>query len=168
MSLNQSFEIHGQVVSGTLRLSEGKVYYSSEGQSIEYRFEVTDRSKSGIRLRIFFEENGIERSETVFISKDGDQIQLRRAKATLYGRILTSGRTVAEEERHELYSPMPGFIRRIFVAEGDEVKKGDRLAIIEAMKMEHTLTAPFSGKVERIFFAEGDRVGRDEIIVKIG
>ncbi len=167
MSLKQSFDIQSQLAAGTLQLSEGSARYSDEGASIEFRYEIVSRSKNGVRLRIFFEKDGIERSETVSISRDRDQFQLRRAALTLHGRKL-SGRSVTEEERHDLYSPMPGFIRKIFVAEGDEVKKGDRLAVLEAMKMEHTLTAPFAGTVERIFFGEGDRVGQDEIVVKIG
>lgn len=167
MSLKQSFDIQNQLAVGALQLNEGSARYSDEGTSIEYRYEIVSRSKNGVRLRIFFEKDGIERSETVSISRDRDHFQLRRAALTLHGRKL-SGRSVAEEERHDLYSPMPGFIRKIFVVEGDEVKKGDRLAVLEAMKMEHTLTAPFAGTVERIFFGEGDRVGQDEIVVKIG
>lgn len=167
MSLKQSFDLQNQLASGALQLNEGSARYSDEGASIEYRYEIVSRSKNGVRLRIFFEKDGIERSETVSISRDLDQFQLRRAALTLHGRKL-SGRSVTEEERHDLYSPMPGFIRKIFVVEGDEVKKGDRLAVLEAMKMEHTLTAPFAGTVERIFFGEGDRVGQDEIVVKIG
>lgn len=167
MSLKQSFDLQGQLAAGALQLNEGSARYYDEGASIEYRYEIVSRSKNGVRLRIFFEKDGIERSETVSISRDRDQFQLRRAALTLHGRKL-SGRSVAEEERHDLYSPMPCFIRKIFVAEGDEVKKGDRLAVLEAMKMEHTLTAPFAGTVERIFFGEGDRVGQDEIVVKIG
>ena len=167
MSLKQSFDLQGQLAAGDLQLNEGWARYSDEGASIEYRYEIVSRSKNGVRLRIFFEKDGISHSETVSISRDRDQFQLRRAALTLHGRKL-GGRSVTEEERHDLYSPMPGFIRKIFVAEGDEVKKGDRLAVLEAMKMEHTLTAPFAGTVERIFFSEGDRVGHDEIVVKIG
>ncbi|MBW7857537.1 MAG: biotin/lipoyl-binding protein [Leptonema sp. (in: Bacteria)] len=62
---------------------------------------------------------------------------------------------------------MPGFIRKVLVVNGQTVKKGDRLAVLEAMKMEHALTAPFDGIVKQVFFKEGDRVGQDEIIVKL-
>ena len=48
------------------------------------------------------------------------------------GEAEASGRTLA---------PMPGQVKAVFVAPGDGVKTGDRLAILEAMKMEHTLRA---------------------------
>lgn len=166
MSLKHSFDIQGQLAAGVLQLDEGSVCYCDKGESIKYRYEIVSRSKNGVRLRILFEKDGIERGETVYITRDRNQFQLRRAALTLYGRKL-SGRSVTDEERHDLYSPMPGFIRKIYVAAGDEVKKGDRLAVLEAMKMEHTLTAPFAGTVERIFFSEGDRVKQNEIVVKI-
>ena len=41
---------------------------------------------------------------------------------------------------------MPGTVVKVVVKEGDEVKKGDSMAITEAMKMETTVQAPFSGK----------------------
>ena len=42
---------------------------------------------------------------------------------------------------------MHGKVLAVLVAEGDKVEKGQRLAIIEAMKMEHALTAPRAGRV---------------------
>ena len=46
-------------------------------------------------------------------------------------------------------APMHGKVLAIFVEKGDKVVRGQRLAIIEAMKMEHTLTAPVDGEVPR-------------------
>ena len=52
-------------------------------------------------------------------------------------------------------APMPGLVRRIFVAAGDAVAPGDRLAVFEAMKMEHTLTASGPGRVAEVLVTEG-------------
>ena len=166
MSLKQSFDIQNQLAAGALQLNDGSARYSDEGASIEYRYEIVSRSKNGVRLRIFFEKDGIERSETVSISRDRDHFQLRRAALTLHGRKL-SARSVAEEERHDLYSPMPGFIRKIFVAEGDEVKKGDRLAVLEAMKMEHTLTAARDGIVAEVLAGPGEQVEAGAPLIRL-
>ena len=57
-----------------------------------------------------------------------------------------------------LTAPMPGKIVRVLVAEGDKVKRGTALIVLEAMKMEHTITAPADGVVERLAFAVGDQV----------
>ncbi len=60
-----------------------------------------------------------------------------------------------------LKSPMPGKILKIMAEEGCQVKKGDKILIMEAMKMEHTLKANQDGKLTKIFFKEGDQVEGD-------
>jgi acetyl-CoA carboxylase biotin carboxylase subunit len=55
-------------------------------------------------------------------------------------------------------TPMPGKIIQILVAKGDSVKKGQPLAVLEAMKMEHTLAAPADVKIASIDVALGDQV----------
>ena len=60
-----------------------------------------------------------------------------------------------------LKSPMPGNIFKIFAKEGSRVKKGDKILILEAMKMEHTLTANTDGRLTKIFYKEGDQVEGD-------
>ena len=55
-------------------------------------------------------------------------------------------------------SPMPGLVRAVAVVAGQAVKAGDRLAIIEAMKMEHVLTAARDGVVAEVMVAAGDQV----------
>ncbi len=53
---------------------------------------------------------------------------------------------------------MPGTVIEIFVTAEQNVKKGDRLLILEAMKMEHTVTAPKDGVVKSVFCRPGDLV----------
>ena len=55
-----------------------------------------------------------------------------------------------------LISPMPGKIIEVLVKEGELVKKGSPLLILEAMKMEHTISAPMDGTVTAIYFSEGE------------
>lgn len=63
-------------------------------------------------------------------------------------------------------APMPGTILSINVQEGDEVKAGDVLLILEAMKMENEILAPADGKVTTVGVAEGDSVNTgDELVV---
>ena len=53
---------------------------------------------------------------------------------------------------------MHGKVLSILVEEGASVTRGQRLAIIEAMKMEHTLTAPLDGSVSEVAVAKDDQV----------
>ncbi|WP_294225107.1 acetyl/propionyl/methylcrotonyl-CoA carboxylase subunit alpha [uncultured Shimia sp.] len=55
-------------------------------------------------------------------------------------------------------APMPGLVKAIFARAGQEVNEGDRLAILEAMKMEHSLLAPRDGVVADILATEGAQV----------
>jgi 3-methylcrotonyl-CoA carboxylase alpha subunit len=55
-------------------------------------------------------------------------------------------------------APMPGLVKAVFVAPGDTVEAGQKMAIMEAMKMEHTLTAPRDGVVAEVLAAEGAQV----------
>ncbi|KAF3996874.1 acetyl/propionyl/methylcrotonyl-CoA carboxylase subunit alpha [Glaciimonas immobilis] len=64
----------------------------------------------------------------------------------------------AETEGGRLTAPMPGKIVAVLVAQGDQVKKGAPLLIMEAMKMEHTIAAPADGLVEELLYAVGDQV----------
>ncbi len=55
-------------------------------------------------------------------------------------------------------SPIQGTIVAINVAEGDEVREGQQVAVVEAMKMEHVITAPHCGIVRSVTMAAGDVV----------
>jgi len=66
-----------------------------------------------------------------------------------------------------LKSPMPGQVVAFKVAVGDSVKKGEPLAVIEAMKIEHTITAPTDGVVGELLFAAGDSVADGDELLRI-
>ena len=63
-------------------------------------------------------------------------------------------------------SPMPGLVKAVFVAAGQAVAAGDRLAILEAMKMEHTLTAR-DGVVAEVLAAAGDQVEAGAPLIRL-
>ena len=65
-----------------------------------------------------------------------------------------------------LLSPMPGLLREVAVSEGQEVKAGEKLAVIEAMKMENVLKAEQDGKVRKVVARPGASLSVDEIIVE--
>ncbi|WNO04839.1 acetyl/propionyl/methylcrotonyl-CoA carboxylase subunit alpha [Rhodoferax mekongensis] len=64
----------------------------------------------------------------------------------------------AQAEGGRLTAPMPGKVVSFAVKAGDVVKKGQALAVMEAMKMEHTIAAPADGTVDELLFAPGDQV----------
>ena len=68
--------------------------------------------------------------------------------------------------RH-LVAPMPGLLVSVSVAAGDEVKAGDELAVLEAMKMENVLRAERNGVVAKVHFEQGASVEVDDVIMEL-
>jgi pyruvate carboxylase subunit B len=66
-----------------------------------------------------------------------------------------------------LFAPMPGMVISYSVKEGDEVKQGDLVCVLEAMKMQNNLSAPAAGKVKRIAGREGAPVEKNELLLVI-
>ena len=64
-----------------------------------------------------------------------------------------------------LISPMPGLIKDISVKEGQKIKKGEQIVIIEAMKMENILKSEKDCLVREILVKEGDSVSADEVLI---
>ena len=67
-----------------------------------------------------------------------------------------------------IVSPLPGVIISVEVKEGAAVKKGQRVAVIEAMKMENDILSDVDGTVTAIHVSKGDTVAEDAKIVTIG
>ncbi len=65
-----------------------------------------------------------------------------------------------------LKAPMPGLIFEIKVKEGDEVKKGDPILILEAMKMENLLKSPGEGVVKEIKIKKGESVEKNQVLIR--
>ena len=69
------------------------------------------------------------------------------------------------EVKGGLTAPMPGNVLATQVKEGDAVREGQLLLILEAMKMQHRITAPFEGSVKELHVREGDQVDNGALLV---
>lgn len=106
--------------------------------------------KTGTR-EVFFELNGEMRSVTI----DDKTISIEtvtRPKAT---------------QPNDVGAPMAGVVLEIRVKKDQEVKKGDPVAVLSAMKMEMVISAPVSGKVGDVLIREGDSVDSADLITSI-
>ncbi|TWI61850.1 3-methylcrotonyl-CoA carboxylase alpha subunit [Pseudoduganella lurida] len=117
-------------------------------------------------------------------SRDGAKLSIRLGETSVQGTVRRDGDTFhvfagglhhilqyndplahageAESEGGRSFSPltapMPGKVVAVLATQGQEVKKGEPLVIMEAMKMEHTIAAPHDGTVDEILYAVGDQV----------
>jgi len=95
------------------------------------------------------------KNNTVFLYKNGkeysfeflDEKAVRKLSSS--GGLNVSGPVIIE-------APMPGKIVKLFKSVGDEVKKGEAVMIMEAMKMENEMKAPYDGVITEIFVKEND------------
>ena len=121
-----------------------------------------------------------ERQRVELVKRDGAELSLRLGETALHGcvqrdgdlfHVFTGGRhyTLAyndpmahagevEAAGGRLTAPMPGKVVAVLVQSGKDVKKGEPLVIMEAMKMEHTIAAPSDGLVEEVLYGVGDQV----------
>lgn len=67
---------------------------------------------------------------------------------------------------NDIKAPMPGMVLNILVAEGQDVKKGDALIVLEAMKMENILKSPTDGVVKKIAVTKGIAVEKNQILIQ--
>jgi 3-methylcrotonyl-CoA carboxylase alpha subunit len=66
-----------------------------------------------------------------------------------------------------LEAPMPGVVTRVMAAPGDEVRKGQPLVVLEAMKMEHMIRAPRDGRVKQVNAEPGQMVAGGATLVEM-
>ena len=74
------------------------------------------------------------------------------------------GNTVEAEGRQQVLAPMPGKIVRVLVKTGDEVRAGQGLVVVEAMKMQNEIRTPKSGTIDRVAVVEGQTVTAGEVV----
>jgi len=140
----------------------------------------------GYRVGLTYGANGWEidangeRQPLELVRREGAELTIRLGETSLHGsvrrdgdlfHVFTAGRhfTLAyndpmahagelETAGGRLTAPMPGKVVAVLATSGKEVKKGEPLVIMEAMKMEHTISAPSDGLVEEVLYQVGDQV----------
>ncbi|HHX31088.1 MAG TPA: biotin/lipoyl-binding protein [Bacteroidales bacterium] len=80
-------------------------------------------------------------------------------------KYLRGRQSSVDDVQETITSPMPGKIIKVMVVENQEVKQGDPLIVVEAMKMQSTYTAAQNAIVEKIHIDEGDSVIRDQLLI---
>ena len=102
----------------------------------------------------------IEGDGAVYVLRHGRQTVVRR-------RALDPFDAAHAGEGGRITAPMHGKVIELLVAAGDAVRKGQKVAVIEAMKMEHALTAAVDGTVSEVRVNAGDQVAENAVVMTI-
>lgn len=99
------------------------------------------------------------------VSVEGDKhfVELEDEKARFIRSLTKSDEK--EKSLTEIKAPMPGLIVSVTVSEGQKIKKGERLIIIEAMKMENEIRANGDGTVKKVLVKEKESVEKDGVLL---
>jgi len=122
-----------------------------------WRGEIDGKSVSVLMRKIL---NGYRLSHKG-VSVDAFVLNAREAELA---RLMPAKR-VADTSK-KLLCPMPGLVVSIAVAEGQEIKAGEALAIVEAMKMENILRAERDALIKKIHVKKGDSLAVDAVIME--
>lgn len=112
-------------------------------------------SRDGRREMFYCVRDG----ETVYLFWNGRPYELRLERE--------GARPAHRHLSGSLETPMPGKVIKISVGVGQQVKKGDEILVVEAMKMENQIRATKDGRVARIATKLGDMVGPGSVLAEI-
>lgn len=116
----------------------------------------------GHSFPVEFEENGDEVG--VLVRGQVTQVDVADERRL---RLRAGSAGFTAEGKQLISAPMPGKVVKVLVKLGDEVKEGQGLVIVEAMKMENELKSPKAGKVVELFAKEGTTVENNAKLVVV-
>jgi acetyl-CoA/propionyl-CoA carboxylase biotin carboxyl carrier protein len=104
---------------------------------------------------------------TVHVDVDGQSLEFGLAQPPTVESAAAHA-TAGAEGASVLTAPMPGRVIAVRAAEGDTIRAGAVIVVIEAMKMEHAVVAPIDGTVGRVTVREGEQVERGAVVAELG
>lgn len=100
-----------------------------------------------------------------FVSVEGQQFEVREPSQE--SNNFSTGEGRSEEDMLVVKAPMPGKVIKINVAENEEIRQNQTLAIVEAMKMENEIKSSIEGVVKKIYVSTGDLVDVDKPLIEL-
>lgn len=130
-----------------------------DGNNFEVTVDVTDHNKANVEV------NGIS-YEVKYENKAAAAPVVLKATAPAAPQVQVTVPQAACTGA-SIKAPLPGTVTAIKVAAGDQVKRGDTLLVMEAMKMENNIMADKDGRVKAIRVTEGQSVAQDDLLIEL-
>lgn len=155
----KSFELkaadNGMTVNGQLldwdlvELGNGQYHIRYQNQSYPVEIIMIDRETKTVDLKVRGQRYAVKLRDDVDVLME--KLGMSAAGA---GKV------------NSIKAPMPGLIIDLRVSDGEEVKAGDPLLILEAMKMENVIKSPGAGKVKKVKIKKGDSVEKGQVLIE--
>ncbi|MBS1493096.1 MAG: biotin/lipoyl-binding protein [Bacteroidetes bacterium] len=167
---NYQTNITGQTdTNGIILNGNNEFLFNDKNYTFEYK--ILDKSILLLRINdknyiVEYELNEDERENNEFtFNIDSHKITMvcKNELDILVDKI--AGGKKDKKQKNDIISPMPGVILKMNVKEGDEVKKGDVILVLEAMKMENEIKAIRDCKIKKINVEEKKSVNKNELLV---
>jgi pyruvate carboxylase len=139
-------------------------YGLHQGEEIE--FEI-DAGKTLIIKLVSIGEADAEGRRTLFYELNGMPRESMVADKSLQSIAKPAREKGDPEDPSQACAPMPGMVTEIAVSPGQVVKEGDKLAVLEAMKMLTTVSAPADGTVKSLLVNKGDQVDSGDLLIRL-
>jgi biotin carboxyl carrier protein len=149
MFINYEHENHVYNVT----IERRKDNYFITYDNTEYKVEAEETRPGQLKIKIgdrLIKSVITEGEKEKFVFVEGEVFRVRPVELT--------GTKKTKKKGGDLSSPISGKVVSVKVKNGDSVKKGDILMVIEAMKMEYLIRAPFDGNVKKVNFKEKDQI----------
>ena len=149
---NQNFELNTDKLKKLDLVSKGELTYHLLNRNKSFQVDV-------IQADFNKKEYILSLNSKTYNLKISDALDIRIEEM---GYSLNGGKKL-----NAIHAPMPGIIVDIEVKQGDKVKEGDSLLILEAMKMENSIKCPKDGIVKSVHTQKGDAVEKGKLLVEL-
>ena len=142
--------INGDIISlDKIKLSDTKQHVLIDNKSYSVEFISFDKEKKNVTLKIN------NNPYTVLVKDKYDLLLKEMGMSNMTTKVVK-----------EVKAPMPGLVVSVIATKGQEVKEGDSLLILEAMKMENVIKSPVDGVIKNIKIEETNTVEKNEILIE--
>jgi biotin carboxyl carrier protein len=154
----------GEIEVGHVDESGGRFLVTATGAAMRFdRVRVSELGASGLTV-----EGSDGLRERYRVVPDGERVHVRSGgRSVTFAWVPRFRDLAAEAVADGCLAPMPGKIIKVLVKNGDAVKAGQPIVVMEAMKMEHTLSAPHDGTVGALAVEPGQQVEGGAVIAVI-
>jgi len=140
---------------------DGKIYEVDLMHTVDGTFSILE---SGHSYNIELVPEPTPKKYTAYTLYDTFDIEVIDAEARYLKNRNANGVGSGE---NKVMSPMPGKVVKVLVNEGDEVKEGDTVVIISAMKMESEYKAPKDGVVKKVHVKDEDTIDSNQVLIEL-